>query len=263
MRCARSTAAAYLRDFRLHRAHVLRTVTSDQLVDQVVLITQPDSDPAQHRQHVATTRELRLLLNAMPGLEEHERQQQEEIEAARLASETALARSRHYEAGQDGHVRYYGVANSDKCQPDCPTCNPELFEGDDPLPPIKSLADRAAVVQRFPDLWPNSRSYMAPNPDPDESAPIEPEPDQSALNPDESGQIWTNLDESGPQIQEFPVPHNESPKFPQNFHPPKPVGPEYPVSWENPTGYIPRNNVIAHTTYTPTGGRRTYRPPGR
>ena len=72
MRCAPSTVHAYLRDFRLHRNHVLRTVAADRLADQLQCLTQPQTDPAQHRQTVAATRELRLLLLNLPAIQQHQ-----------------------------------------------------------------------------------------------------------------------------------------------------------------------------------------------
>lgn len=253
LRCARSTAAAYLRDFRQHRTHVLQTVAAEQLVDQVLLLTQTQHDPAQHRQHVATTRELRLLLGAMPNLQEQEAQQRKQLEAERLAAATALARSRHYHAGEDGHVRYIGGDLYGDCMPECPTCHPEIYEGDDPLPPIRNLDDQAAIRQRFP--------HESFNPGLDKPAPIEPEPQPSPQIPEESGQIWTNLDNPGPEIEEFPAPDEKPPRITRNSRSPKPVGPEYPVSWDNPLGYLPRNHVIHQTNYTPRGGFRSDQPP--
>ena len=67
--CARSTAAAYLRDFRIHHAHILQSVAEDQLLDQIQLLTEPDQEPRQHQQRVATARELRLLLTALPRIQ--------------------------------------------------------------------------------------------------------------------------------------------------------------------------------------------------
>ncbi len=77
MDCAPSTVHAYLRDFRLHRNHVLRTVATDQLANQVHILTQPQTDPAQHRQAVANARELRLLLLNLPDIQEHDQRQRE------------------------------------------------------------------------------------------------------------------------------------------------------------------------------------------
>ncbi len=59
--CARSTAHAYLRDFRIHRTHILHTVAADRLASQVYRPTQHQTDPAQHRQ-------LRFLLLNPPDL---------------------------------------------------------------------------------------------------------------------------------------------------------------------------------------------------
>ncbi len=70
--CARSTVCAYLRDFRLHRAHILRTVAADRLADPVYLLTHPDTEPEQRQRHIATTRELRLLLLNFPTIQQPE-----------------------------------------------------------------------------------------------------------------------------------------------------------------------------------------------
>ena len=64
--CARSTVYAYLRDFRLYRDHILRTVAADRLADQLYLLTHPDTKPEQSQRHIATARELRLLLLNFP-----------------------------------------------------------------------------------------------------------------------------------------------------------------------------------------------------
>ena len=71
--CARSTVYAYLRDFRLYRDHILRTVAADRLADQLYLLTYPDTQPEQHQRHIATTRELRLLLLNLPDIQQPER----------------------------------------------------------------------------------------------------------------------------------------------------------------------------------------------
>ena len=160
--CARSTAAAYLRDFQLHRGHILYTVTGDRLLDQIYTLTQPQSDPQQHRQTIASARELRLLLAAMPSLREHEQQQQEIFEAARNASTIALARSRHFRVEDDGHLRYIGGGRLGQCMPECPSCRPELYEGDDPLPHIRSLDDWAAAVSRIEPHNPTEPEFPSP-----------------------------------------------------------------------------------------------------
>ncbi len=69
MNCARSTSAAYLRDLRLHHHHILQTLVEDQLLDHIQLLTEPGQEPKQHQQRVATARELRLLLTALPKIE--------------------------------------------------------------------------------------------------------------------------------------------------------------------------------------------------
>ena len=273
--CARSTAYAYLRDFQLHRAHILHTVAADSLLDQVFRLTEPQTDPQQHRQTVAATRELRLLLTAMPGLQEHERQQQQQLETARNAAAVALARQRHYSVSQDGHLRGIGQAEFGECMPECPTCRPDLYEGDHPLPPIRTLSDWAAadlqIEQRTanpqlspaqvdaPDSSPSPCKAEVPNAcpgldpgaegvpprTPDESNPSQPalsrpQPDQTSDTPPESGQIWTNPDIPEQQQDESPVHDNEFAPTPPNSRPrPHNIGPDYPASWDNPFGYPP------------------------
>ena len=66
---ARSTVYAYLRDFRLHRDHILRTVAADRLAEQLYLLTHPDTEPEQCQRHIAAARELRLLLLNLPAIQ--------------------------------------------------------------------------------------------------------------------------------------------------------------------------------------------------
>ena len=275
--CARSTAHAYLRDFQLHRAHILHTVAADRLLDQVFRLTEPQTDPQQHRQTVAATRELRLLLTAMPGLQEHERQQQQQLETARNASAVALARQRHYSVSQDGHLRGIGQAEFGECMPECPTCRPDLYEGDNPLPPIRNLSDWGAadpqIEQRTANPQPSPAQVDAPDSSPSlsqaeasDSSPSpgldpgaegvpprppdaselsqpglsQPQPDQSGDIPPESGQIWTNPDIPEHQHDESPVPDSEFTPTPPNSRPTlRNIGPDYPASWDNPFGYPP------------------------
>ena len=70
--CARSTVYAYLRDFRLYRVHILRSVAADRLADQLYLLTHPDTQPEQRQRHIAATRELRLLLLNFPAIQQPE-----------------------------------------------------------------------------------------------------------------------------------------------------------------------------------------------
>ena len=261
--CARSTTAAYLRDFQLHRGHILHTVTGDRLLDQIYTLTQPQSDPQQHRQTIASARELRLLLAAMPSLREQEQQQQEVFEAARNASTIALARSRHFRVEDDGHLRYIGGGRLGQCMPECPGCRPELYEGDDPLPHIRSLDDWAAAVSRIephnptePESPPPSRDQTSPS-QPDaplaETVPpvrsdadlsqselTQPGTDQPVNTPPESGQIWTDLDTSEPQNDESPVPDREFAPTPRNSRPNQTqLSPRSPQAWSNHDPFIP------------------------
>ncbi|MDE2745412.1 MAG: hypothetical protein OXI41_05435 [Chloroflexota bacterium] len=57
---------------RLFRDHILRTVAADRLAEQLYLLTHPDTDPEQSQRHIATTRELCLLLLSLPDIQQPE-----------------------------------------------------------------------------------------------------------------------------------------------------------------------------------------------
>lgn len=252
MGCARSTVSAYLRDFHRHRDHILHTVAGDQLLDQVYQLAQPDADPDQHRQRIAAARELRLLLRDLPQLEQHEQQRREQIEAARNAPAIALARSRHFMADLDGHVRY-SVGNRD-CTPECPMCHPDLYEGEDAMPPLT-----------YDYIYgPQTPKPKPTKPEPTEPDPVQPEPtsaDDFHPEPDEIQQDLTKSDIPQPQ---FPVPDDEfDDPYPPNpqFPPPRErVGPDFPFDFHtNPGGYIPRDALTVRydgETITTTRGSR-------
>ena len=244
--CARSTVHAYLRDFERHRAYILETVAADRLADQVYLLTQPETEPAQHRQHVATARELRLLLSALPQLEARDEQRREQAETARNAEAVALARSRHYRAGEDGHVRYIGGDRYGQCMSDCPTCRPELWAGDDPVPPIRSLAEHAAAWQRFPQLASAERADDLNQPE-----PSQPEPDPAPQIPEESSQTRTNLDKSEHQHNQHPAPDRTSARSRRNSRPPQPRRTQYPVRRDDPFGDASIGQLIKSVSYSP------------
>ncbi|MDE2892162.1 MAG: hypothetical protein OXN86_06660, partial [Chloroflexota bacterium] len=204
---ARSTVYNYFRDFQLHRAHILRTVAADRLADQVQRLTQPATDADQHRQTVAATRELRLLLTAMPRLEAQEPPQPEPADDpyAILSDPDALLHEWESRVDPDGHHRHIRGPAQGKCSLACPGCLGRLDH------------------------------------DPDEPGTTETEPEQSCQNPDDSALIETNLDKSGHQNGQSPAPGRKFPKTPQKSRPRKPVGPQYPFSWDdNPVGYLPR-----------------------
>ena len=79
---AHSTVHAYLKDFQRHRDHVLRTVAADLLADQLHILTQPETEPDQHRRTVAAIRELRLLLLSLPGIQEHNQHPRDDVGTA-------------------------------------------------------------------------------------------------------------------------------------------------------------------------------------
>ena len=222
--CARSTVYRYFSDFRRHRLHILQSVAADQLVDQVYLLTQPQTEPDLHRRHVAATRELRLLLHKLPDLQQ---QEQETID-----DETDASAYWTYELDASGHRRYTDGPNRGQCHFTCPGCMREHY-----------------------------RRRSSQRDDQDEPGTTETESEQSSWELEDSGQIETNLDNSGHLDDEFPVPDSDSADPPTNFLPHRPTGPEFPASKQNPTGYIRRSGLITHDTFLPHGQPRSDRPP--
>ena len=70
MDCAHSTVAGYLRDFELFRADLIHELAADQIVSHLLRLQELDSE--QHDRRLATVRELRLLLSAIPGIRRDE-----------------------------------------------------------------------------------------------------------------------------------------------------------------------------------------------
>ena len=179
LHCARSTVYTYFRDFQRHRAHILRSVAADRLADQVHILTTPASEPDQHRQTVAATRELRLLLQSLPAIQQREDEQ----------SEATVEQFWDFQSDPDGHRRYINGPNTGQCALGCIKC---LYA---------------------------SYARQSDEPGPDEPGTTQPEPDQPSPNPDESTPIQTNLDKSGQENDENPAQDNESAPIPQNSPP--------------------------------------------
>ena len=176
LRCARSTVYAYFRDFQLHRAHILRTVAADRLADQVHILTTPDTDPDHHRQTVAATRELRLLLQSLPAIEQYDDQQ----------GEATDEQTWDFQLDPDGHRRYINGPSAGQCAQYCAKCLFAFY------------------------------ASQADEPEPDEPGTTESEPDQSAPDPDESAPIQTNLDKSGQESDQHPAHDSKSAPTRQN-----------------------------------------------
>ncbi|MCY3571622.1 MAG: hypothetical protein OXH19_09845 [Chloroflexi bacterium] len=211
LRCARSTVYAYFRDFQLHRAHILRTVAADRLADQVHILTTPDTEPDQHRQTVAATRELRLLLQSLPAIHEEEDRRREHELAAATAEAEARTRALEFETrlGPDGHERYIHEPRAGQCVLGCPKC-------------IIEFRQRQAEQQAKRRI-------------------TRPQPDQSSPNPDESAPIQTNLDKSGQESNENPAHDSESAPAPQ-YSPPRP---RQPRNWPRlTTPHRPNRSVV-------------------
>ena len=237
--CARSTAHAYLRDFRLYRDHVLRSVVADRLADQVHLLTQPDQEPDRHRQHVAAMRELRLLMLSLPAIQAHD------------ASGDDDASNHDWPMAffHDGHNRWLDGPQKGECVfGSCRGCRRE-YE--------LALADKA-----------NHKAHDQPDDRPDEPGPDRTEPESDSGNQDSTGPIGTDLDKSEQLDAESPAPSEKSAPPPRKSpprRPPKPVGPQYPVSWDNPFGYSPPQNELGTLAGRlfgrPTRSRRIDWPP--
>ena len=196
MGCARSTAHSYLRDFRLHRDHILRTVAADRLADQVHLLGQIETEPDQHRRAVAATRELRLLLLNLPDIKEHDERPPQQAPTYPCEQD--------WETGfdADGHLRYIGGPGDGDCLLNCPKCLDEFNR------------------RRIAGL--------------DQPGSVETEQDQSSQNPEKSGPIETNLDKSEHLNGEFPVPSKEFPPISPNSRPKPAVPRRKPVRPDDP-----------------------------
>ena len=226
--CAPSTVHAYLRDFQRYRSHILQSRATAHLVEQIELLTQPGQERGQLQERVAATRELRLLFTALPKIADaDERKRERELEQPERDREeltVALARMLHPYADADGHA----LAGSGGCLRNCARCHIEAY--DSPL-----------------DVDPNSFGYLWTNGL--LSSQIAPKSEQTPTDPNISEQ---------PE-DEFPVPDDEFAPLPQNSLPPPEseqepeqwpsaepdiaqpepeVGPEYPISWDNPFGYL-------------------------
>ena len=70
MDCAHSTVAGYLRDFELFRADLIHELAADQIVSHLLRLQELDAE--QHDRRLATVRELRLLLSAIPEIRRDE-----------------------------------------------------------------------------------------------------------------------------------------------------------------------------------------------
>ena len=70
MDCAHSTVAGYLRDFELFRADLIHELAADQIVSHLLRLQELEAE--QHDRRLATVRELRLLLSAIPEIRRDE-----------------------------------------------------------------------------------------------------------------------------------------------------------------------------------------------
>ena len=173
---APSTIHAYLKDFQLHRNHVLRTVFADLLADQLHILAHPETEPDQHRQTVAAIRELRLLLLSLPAIQEHNPQPRDDIGISDAA-----------EQNQDPDEPGFN-----QTEPEQRSQNPEDFgpietsldKSEHPTEensaPGKELAPTTPNSRPEPVRRPDSSRFSAPRPPP---GPIGPQYPASWHNP--------------------------------------------------------------------------------
>ena len=140
----------------------------------------------------------------------------------------ALARSCHFLAGPDGHIRFIAGPEIDQCMPACPRCFPELYEGDDAQPPVvNSFANRAQPTK------------------PDFTEPELTSPDDSCPESDTTEQNLTKSDTPETEFPahngEFADQHHDTDEFSPST---RGVGPEFPFKGSNnPHGYLHRNAI--------------------
>lgn len=179
---APSTVHAYLKDFQVHRDHVLRTVAADLLADQVHILTQPATAPDQHRRTVAAIRELRLLLLSLPGIQERNQQPRDDVGTAEAEGQNLESDEpgfnqtepeQHSQNPEDsgpietnldksGHPTKEHPVPSKECPPIPPNSPPEPVRRPNsskspaPRPPPRP------VGTHYPASWHNPFGYVVP-----------------------------------------------------------------------------------------------------
>ena len=212
MRCAHSTVSAYLRDIDREPTETTQSLVEEQLVLAVRRFTASDSD--LHERHIAAGRELRLLLDTLDRLADRRQRRQTRLTELEAQREAETAAKDQLSAGTEPDTFDYYETWEEEYRRTSLGC--EHVQGPVPREPHPYDCYRLDFEQ--------------------ESTVSEP----TRTNPNKTEQ----------DLDEFPANHAASDFDDEQFapvseqlkpppKPRKPVGPQYPVSWDNPFGYIP------------------------
>ncbi len=247
MGCAHSTVSQYLRDFHTHQDAIIETLAADHLVHSLSQLDPSDSD--LHDRHISAARELRLLLDTLDRIADRQQRRTRRIYESKEVDDMKFLDQldrliTHFQAA--GHP-YTDPANFD---PDAfPFNQLQRFIPADEMrefvnnitPPVPAPEPKPAPVPaaaREPALLPHPYAAYANDPDPEP-----PEPVQIRTNPNTTEQATAKFPENHATYptddENYPIPSEQSPPQP----PRKPVGPQYPASWDNPLGYLPVTNA--------------------
>ncbi len=248
-----STVAAYIKDFHAHRDEITASLAADQLVHSLAGINTPDPD--LHQQHINTARELRLQVDTLDKVTERRQRRDRRIQEEQIKDFTRESKAAEELAKT--------LIENDLWEDPTPlnhfAATGQLLP-DAPIPPISDAPRPARPGQRPGDAGPsapNSANTAAPLSPPTSPKKRTENPTKPKSNSQKTKQTRTNPNKSEQAPATSPAKQAKStskrrktkkqrrqkPEKPQlPPRPPKPTGPEYPASWDNPLGYVPRRN---------------------
>ncbi len=242
MKRSPSTVAGYIKAFNTHRDEIIQSLAADQLAHSLAGLNSEDSD--LHQQHIDTARELRLQTDTLDRIADrqqrrHRRIQEEEIadtvrdiKATEELAEVLIKNDLWEDTTRLDHFIQTGEIPTDAPNPTSDASNPTSdAPRSDAGPRATNLADTFASLSApnsptKPDQHPNN-----PKPPPRKSEqtrtnPIEPEQDPAR----------------SPAKQAKSDSRSEKPEEQPRQQPERRIGPKFPISYHNPTGYVPRRN---------------------
>jgi hypothetical protein len=251
-----STIAGYINDFQTFRDEITQSLAADQLVHSLAQLDTPDPD--LHQQHINTARELRLQTDTLDKITDRRQRRDRRIQEEEIQDVI-----RENKAAEElAEVMIETGLWTD------PTPFRQLFETEEILsgtPPTphtphpNSDAPLPYSDAPRPDAGPRATNStdtyakLSPPPTATETSRISPnktkhQPQMSERTSPTPEQIRSNPNKPDQDHTEFPAKHGksysqrrETTKQRRNG-PQNPTGPDYPVSWHNPVGYIPRGN---------------------
>ena len=225
MRCSVSTVHAYLRDYELFRADLIQELAADQIVANLIQLS--DSDDPHHDQHRADLHELRLLLTSLPQIRRDESDRSVEL------LQTGIA------------VDRYGnrFAKTDRLHPPTPEETEQMQQAGPPaqdLDPDQPLAFLPEPSRTEPNASEQQHNpgpiSVAPRPDAGPRASNTPSrtesPSPQPTPNDEANHDRTDPNKPEQEIHQNPAHNSKSADPDQNFSAPNPN--EQPEQPEQP-----------------------------